>query len=810
MKLSQNFTRTSREAPADEVSKNAQLLIRAGYIHKAMPGVYAYLPLGLRMLNKIENIVRSNMNSIGGQEILMNSLHPKEWWLKANRWDNVDILFKVKSQTNNEYAIACSHEEQVVPIASNYIKSYKDLPSYDGVVPFQNNLEAKTFIDNLETQLKTQNIGFAVDCFVVNEKNQILSQKRSANRRLYPNNWELVGGHVDAGETVYQAIFREIKEELSVEIDQIKSFVSKIEWVKPVEKLKEGEKTNNQIFRFIVSVKDIQNIKLEGDKATEFTWIDESNVDILKSNQEGEPNYTFDSVKHTLDILNNKNYTTLPLCVYQIQTKFRDEMRAKSGLLRGREFRMKDMYDFHANKESQDNYYELVKATYHKIYTELGLKSYATTASGGIFTTNISHEFQVECSAGEDWIYQDGISGEVFNEEMAPCKAQIVDYTNEIAKPMEDHLLDGIIGVDALTNHFGIERTRTTKTIFFEDPKGQMIVACVRGDRDVNEAKLMNITGKMLTLATEKTVLKYTGCGIGYAGIINLPKDSEVYYDTSIQGLHNFETGTNKNGYHTTNVCFGRDIAYPSQFVDISNVQTTDTNPLTDGNYNKLKTAEVGNIFKLDDKYTKAFGATYMDENGKPQIPLMNCHGIGTSRCMAIIAELYSDEKGLKLPIQVASFETHLITHISPKDEESVNNQILDIANRVYSGELQLISQLPRNNPHVQGVATQETGVHFTLLDTRNIDQLLSFAKENSSFNFNDLSSKEQILWDDRTGKISIGEKLKDADLIGCPIQIIVSKKSLENGGLEVIVRATGQKSMVKIGSLNLLPKVEI
>ena len=639
MKLSQNFIKTTREAPADEVSKNAQLLIRAGYVHKAMPGVYAYLPLGLRMLNKIENIVRSNMNSIGGQEILMSSLHPKQWWLKANRWDNVDILFKVQSQTNNEYAIACSHEEQVVPIAMTYFQSYKDLPSYDSA---------------------------------------------------------------------------------------------------------------KQVF---------------------------------------------------------------PLCVFQIQTKFRDEIRAKSGLLRGREFRMKDMYDFHTNKESQDSYYELVKATYYKIYTELGLKSYATTASGGIFTTNISHEFQVECSAGEDWIYQDTVSGEVFNEEMAPCKPHFFDMSDEPQQPMGDHFLPDIIGVEALQMHFGIGRKRTTKTIFFEDPKGKMIVACVRGDRDVNESKLMNITGKMLTLATEKTVLKHTGCGIGYAGIINLPKNIEVYYDTSIQGLKNFETGTNRQGYHTINVCFGRDLDLPERFVDISNIQENDTNPLTGGNYNKLKTAEVGNIFKLDDKYTKAFEATYMDENGKPAIPLMNCHGIGTSRCMAIIVELYSDDKGLKLPSQVAPFEIHLITHINPKDEKTVNDRISDIANRIYGGELKLVKQILKQvqddkanfqkNPTLEGVATQEMGVpkihNFTLLDTSNIEQLLAFSKEDSSFNIHNLTDQDQILWDDRTGKVSIGEKLKDADLIGCPTQIIISKKSLENGGLEVIIRESGEKCIVKL-----------
>ena len=781
MKLSQNFTRTSREAPADEISKNAQLLIRAGYIHKAMPGVYAYLPLGLRMLNKIENIVRNNMNSIGGQEILMNSLHPKEWWLKANRWDNVDILFKVQSQTNNEYAIACSHEEQVVPIAMSYFKSYKDLPNYSKLLFSYTEDDTIEYIEREAVHLIIHNL----------KTNKYLLTDFGDNLQPY---FHPIGGGMDKGETIFQTAKREMLEETGFEFDKLDNwqYVGRVQnQYKGVRANQKGNNYNLMSHVIVVSTDQIKDSFSDVDNDSFVSrWFDYEEI-------EGKVLPGFQKI--IKDHKSGNLHSTFPLCVYQIQTKFRDEIRAKSGLLRGREFRMKDMYDFHTNKESQDNYYELVKATYYKIYTELGLKSYATTASGGIFTTNISHEFQVECSAGEDWIYQDSVSGEVFNEEMAPCQAQLVDYTSEIAQVMEDHFLPGIIGVDALTNHFGIEKTRTTKTIFFEDPKGQMIVACVRGDRDVNESKLMNITGLMLTLATEKTVLENTGCGIGYAGIINLPSDVEVFYDSSLEGLKNFETGTNRQGYHTTNVCFGRDLPYPSQFVDISNVQTTDTNPLTGGSYNKLKTAEVGNIFKLDDKYTKAFGATYMDENGKPAIPLMNCHGIGTSRCMAIIAELYSDEKGLALPSQVAPFEIHLITHINPKDETEINNQILDIANRIYSGELQLISQVTQNNPHVQGVATQETGVHFTLLDTLNIDQLLSFAKENSSFNLNDLSGKEQILWDDRMGKISIGEKLKDADLIGCPVQIIISKKSLENGGLEVIVRSTGDKFMVRI-----------
>jgi prolyl-tRNA synthetase len=608
MKLSKNFTKTTREAPADEVAKNAQLLIRAGYIFKTMAGVYAYLPLGLRMLNKIENIVRRNMNAVGGQEILMNTLHPKSWWETANRWDNVDVLFKLESQTGNEYAIACSHEEQVVPIASSYFKSYKDLPNYN---------------------------------------------------------------------------------------------------------------SENGVF---------------------------------------------------------------PLSIYQIQTKFRDELRAKSGLLRGREFRMKDMYDFHTNKESQDAYYEAVKAQYFKTYEDLGLKVYATTASGGIFTTNISHEFQAECEAGEDWIYKDTVTGEVYNEEMTPCKAVAVDFSKEEEMPIEHRELHDIIGVEALCKALGITSDRTTKTLFFEDREGKMVVAVVRGDRSVNEEKLQNIASKFLVLASAETVMKYTGSTIGYAGVINLPKDIEIYFDSSVELMKNFETGTNKTGFHSINVCFGRDLPYPKEFYDLSKVQDGDTNPISGGNYERIRSAEVGNIFKLDDKYTKAFGVTYNDENNKPQIPLMNCHGIGTSRCMAILAELYSDDKGLCLPRSVAPFEVCLITSINPKDEPTVGENIMKIADLVYDGQIKLVQDKDKN---------------WLLLDIRDSAQLYNFSAENPEFKVGDLIENDQVLWDDREGKISLGEKLKDADLIGMPLQLIITKRGLEAGSLELIIRSSGEKYLL-------------
>lgn len=578
MKLSTLFTKTSKTVPADETAKNAQLLIKAGFVHKSSAGIYSMLPLGLRTLNNIENVIRKHMNRVGGQEILMNSLHNKKWWETTGRWDQADVLFKVKSQTDSEYAIAMSHEEQVVPIVSTFLSSYKDMPNYS----------------------------------------------------------------VESG--------------------------------------------------------------------------------------------------------------TFPLSVYQIQTKFRDEVRAKSGLLRGREFRMKDMYDFHTNKESQDAYYETVKQAYLDTYEELEMEAYAVQASGGIFTTNVSHEFQTPCSAGEDWIYKDPESGEVYNVEVAPVKADNVDYTDEADGELEHVELHDVIGVDALCEALNITPERTTKTLYFEDQQGNMVAAVVRGDRSVNEDKLQSVAKKHLQLASEELVMKKTGATIGYAGLIDLPADVEVFIDHSVSKLKNFETGTNKTGFHSINVVFGRDVPMPKQFFDIVEVEKGDKNPETGSEYEVMKTAEVGNIFKLDDKYTKAFKVTFINQENKQVTPLMNCHGIGTTRSMAVIAENNSDEKGLVWPESVAPFKYHLIYSLNKKDDQQIHDRVLEVVNQIYGK-----------------------------YGADNIDT--------------------QIVLDDRD-KVSLGEKLKDADLIGCPTQLVVTKRSLENGGVEVIDRATGDSKIVNVDEL--------
>ncbi len=614
MKLSQNFTKTTREILADETSKNAQLLIRAGYIHKAMPGVYAYLPLGLRMLNKIENIVRKNMNSIGGQEILMNNLQPKDWWVKVeNRWDTLDILFHVPSQTKNEYALSQSNEEQVTTIVKDYIKSYKDLPD---------------------------------------------SKKGSS------------------------------------------------------------------------------------------------------------------------------------LAIFQIHTKFRDEIRSKAGLMRGREFRMKDMYDFHNTEESQDYFYEKVRLQYSKLYSELGLESICTRASGGSFS-KFSHEFQVITDAGEDWLicWSDGIKDNLEvakgypndSNKLSVGEMKLRENIDESVKSAQNHADHAKVGLD-----------RILKTVMYCDSKGQFIGVCIRGDLEINEELLTQYLGDTkhngLTFK-ESTAeqMEELGAKRGRTTSVKViaaeyKKEITWIFDKSIENACAMVASIYEN------IDVARDCIYPIGFdclsiAKVGFVREDDSEVICD---KICRSAEVGNIFKLGKKWTKkeSMDLTFADENNQPQYPFMSCYGIGTSRCMGVLAEIYSDEKGLKLPAQVAPFEIHLVTHINPKDEVEINERILEIANKIYDGEIRMFKTVSGK---------------IKLLDTTDINQVLEFAKEDSSFSINNLGASNEILWDDRSGKISIGEKLKDADLIGCPTQIIISKRSLENGGVEIINRADSSNTIAII-----------
>ncbi|NTW27133.1 MAG: prolyl-tRNA synthetase [Candidatus Moranbacteria bacterium] len=407
MKQSQLFTKTKKEAPSDEVAKNAQLLIRAGFIHKEMAGVYAYMPLGLRVLENIKRIVREEMNAVGGQELMMTTLQPKEIWEKTGRWDDakVDNWFKTKLVNGTELGVGLTHEEPIVDAVSNYLNSYKGMP----------------------------------------------------------------------------------------------------------------------------------------------------------------------------------------FSVYQIQNKFRNEKRAKSGILRGREFLMKDMYTFCKDQEQHEQEYEKIVAAYHRVYARLGLGeiTYRTYADGGIFTPRFSDEFQTLTEVGEDTIY--------------------VDEKKRIA---------------------------------------------------INEEILTDENLKKLGLDRNDLVAK--------------------------------------------------------------------------------KGVEVGNTFHLESKYTDALDLFYIDEKGEKQSILMGCYGIGVSRLMGVVAELFSDDKGLVWPENVAPFAVHLLSLGQDEETEKICIEL------------------------------EKNGI--------------------------------EVLFDDRDAQA--GAKFADSDLIGIPCRVVVSKKSLAAGGLEVKMRNESESKIMTVEEL--------
>ena len=251
------------------------------------------------------------------------------------------------------------------------------------------------------------------------------------------------------------------------------------------------------------------------------------------------------------------SYKDFPFALYQIQTKFRNEPRVKSGLLRGREFRMKDLYSFHTSVEDFKKYYEKAKKVYFRVFERLGLgkDTVIALASGGSFTDDYSHEFQTICISGEDTLFYLKNRNIYYNKEVAPTKAPPVKYRDDKMLPRKDVLGKGIIGVEELADFLKIPVEKTTKTLIFETDDGRIITAAVRGGYDINEDKLRKVAKcKVVKLASAEKVKLITDAEVGYAGILNLPKKIEVYLDESVGNRLNFETGANKTNYHSKNV----------------------------------------------------------------------------------------------------------------------------------------------------------------------------------------------------------------------------------------------------------------
>lgn len=548
---SKSSFQTLKTVPNGSANKSTGYLLQAGYIRQENAGVYNFLPLGLRVMRKIEQIVREEMDAVGCEEILMGSLVSKESMDTTNRW-GVDILFKVKWANDADFALGFSHEEVATPLMVEFLRSYKNLPA----------------------------------------------------------------------------------------------------------------------------------------------------------------------------------------CVYQFQTKFRNEKRAKSWLLRGREFKMKDAYSFHLTTEEFQEFFEVMRQAYIRVYQRLGIGDITVPvfSDGGEFTPNDSIEFQTFTPIGEDIIFYDEVKNVWYNREIAPSKAPKYTYENE-QKPLVRHHKEGVIGVQALIKEFGIDIEQSTKSLFYEKD-GKMLIAVVRSDYEVNEIKLRKIAWAGWKQATAALIKKITGSEIGYAGLYNLPAEVTVYVDEACETMTNFETGWNETGVHVTGCNWGRDIEKPSQFYDIKVARETDLNPNSDVQYRTEKSCEVGNIFDLSQKYSEAFGLKVTTEDGKTFCPIMGCYGIGISRSMGVIAEVMMTEKWLAWPEVIAPYSHLIVVH----------------------------------------------GDH--LEKAKNLAAALE-------------KEWKEILIDDRD--VWFGMKMGDADLLWIPNIILITDKTLEKGGYELRTIG-GEETIVKMG----------
>ena len=527
-------------------------MVRAGMIRQLASGIYSILPLGLRVLRKVEQIIREEMNQIGGQEVFLPSIQPAELWVESKRWDFYGKeLLRIKDRHGREFCYGPTHEEVITDIVRREIKSYRQLP----------------------------------------------------------------------------------------------------------------------------------------------------------------------------------------ILLYQIQTKFRDEVRPRFGIMRGREFMMKDAYSFHADeKDTQHTYHQMAKA-YTKIFDRCGLKFKQVQADSGTIGGSFSHEFAVLADSGEDEIGFCETCDFASNLEMAESKPPSPSAPPSTPQDLKEVETPGKKSVKEVAGFLNLPAQQIVKTILLENENG-LVTGLVRGDHEINLVKMKNLIGcEWLQPAGEKAFSKHPELHRGYIGPVGL--DLPVYADHEISVLHDFVTGANKPSTHFTGVQVQRDLKI-EKFGDIRTVQAKDPCPrCEDGKYQVKRGIEVGHIFILGTKYSSAMKAVFLDQHGKENALVMGCYGIGVGRTAAAAIEQNNDERGIIWPRNLAPFQVIIIP---------VNYSNSDLKNACDT----LYNRL------------QETGIE-TLLDDRS----------------------------DR-----LGGKLKDADLMGIPLQIIIGPKSLSAGQVEIKIRKTNESSL--------------
>ncbi len=559
MRASHFFFPTLREAPADAEMRSYALLARGAFIRKLAAGVYSFMPLGLRVLLKIQTIVREEMNRQGAIEIELPVISPAELWKESGRYEAYQPpLAKFRDLAGREFVLGPTHEEIVTDLVRHSIHSYKQLP--------------------------------------VN--------------------------------------------------------------------------------------------------------------------------------------------------LYQIQTKFRDELRPRAGLIRAREFIMKDAYSFDANRAGLGVSFDKMYTAYCAIFDRCGLPYVIVEAEGGSIGGTDTNEFMVVCAAGEDTIMRCDGCGYAVNVEKAGLRLPAPSGSGSGEEELRKVATPAMKTVEQVTAFLKVEASQLVKTLLFKSDD-QVVAALIRGDRELNEFKLKQaLGGAEVGMADADTVLRVTGAPVGFAGPIGL-QSVRLLLDQEITAMTNFVTGANEADAHFVNVNPGRDFV-ATEVADLRNAVDGDHCGQCDsGRYRATRGIEVGHIFKLGTKYSAAMNATFQDENGEVQPFIMGCYGIGVSRVLAAIAEMHNDEKGLCWPDAVAPFEVTLL--LLDNNDASLRGQ----ADRLY-------------------------------------DELTQAGHE--------------VFYDDRNERA--GVKFSDADLIGIPYQVVIGKRTRESGEVEVRRRRDKTQTVAKLNAV--------
>ena len=549
MRWSNYYIPTLKEAPADAEVVSHQLLVRAGMIRKLTAGIYSYLPLGLRAISKVANIVREEMNRAGAQEVLLPAVQPADLWVESGRWEHYGKeLLRFKDRHDREYCMGPTHEEVITDLIRGEVRSYRQLP---------------------------------------------------------------------------------------------------------------------------------------------FT-------------------------------------------LYQIQTKFRDEIRPRFGLMRGREFIMKDAYSFDRDDEGADASYQAMYAAYRRIFSRLALRFRAVEADSGSIGGSFSHEFMVLASTGEDVVIACTACDYAANLERAEVRPSVaVDVaeppaTEEVFTP-EQHT------VEELSIFLDTAPEKIVKTILL-DVDGKPLAALVRGDHELNEIKLKNhLNADSVRLATPEEVQAWTKAPVGFAGPRGL--DMPVIADHALAASEGWVVGANKKDTHLLHFSLKRD-AVVAAYADIRSIKAGEPCPRCSGPVEAMRGIEVGHVFKLGLKYSEALNAVFLDENGKERLIVMGCYGIGVTRVVAACIEQNHDEGGIVFPPPIAPFEVALLN--------------LDIKSSEVCAKAEELHGL------LEGMG------HDVLLDDR----------------------------DERPGV-----KFKDADLTGSPLQLVLGSKGFARGVVEAKDRRSGEKT---------------